>query len=197
MTACVLVAGCAAATPSAGGPTTGPGATSGPGVTPGTGATSGAGTSAGATAGPGATSGAGGGTAKAGTANLTVSGDLQGSWTLDKGSGDVSPTATLIAGVWVEAISNTAGGYADIINLTVGGPITSGATSKAGIIVSFTISRTDSTGKDLFLHTFNSLSGECQVTMARVGASVTGSFTCASIRSEDGKTVQATGNFAT
>jgi hypothetical protein len=169
-----------------------PGSSAGPGTTAGPGATKGAG-------GTPAAAGASLGAAKDGTANLVVSGGYEGSWTLDSNSADVSPTATIIAGVWVKTIDNVPAGYGDLITLTVSGPIGTGtvSTSQAGVVLSFTITRSDTKGVDLFSHQFVSKAGECQVSMARGATGVTGTFNCASLTSDTGKTVKASGSFAT
>jgi hypothetical protein len=166
------------------------GATVGPGVTSGLGSTTGA----------GATTGTGAGPAAEETANLVVTGaDVSGSWTLDASSGDLSPTATLIAGVWVETVDNVAEGYGDLVTLSLGGTIVEGtqATSEAGLGLGFTINRIDASGNDLFNHVFSSKAGECHVTMERTATGVSGTFNCASITDADGHTVSASGSFAT
>ena len=140
-----------------------------------------------------------------GSATLVTSnapGDATGSWVLDGGSADVSPTSSLIAGVWAEAVDNVAEGYADIITITLGGPVASGTRpTDADLRLSFSISRTDATGSDLFLYVFDSAGGECQVTMAPAGDGLTGTFTCSGVpgsNSVDGSTAtaDATGSFA-
>ena len=165
-------------------------ATVGPGVTSGPGSTTDA----------GATTGSGAGPAAEATANLVVTGaEVSGSWTLDASSGDVSPTDTLIAGVWVETADNVAEGYGDLITVSMGGTIVEGTqpTSEAGLGLGFTINRIDAAGNDLSNHVFSSKAGECQVTMARTATGVSGTFTCASITDADGHTVSASGTFAT
>jgi hypothetical protein len=111
----------------------------------------------------------------------------------------VSPTDTLIAAVWVETASNVDAGYADIVNLTLGGPVADGThtTSEAGLILSFTVSRTDASGTDLFYHQFVSMAGECQVTMTRGTDGVSGTFSCTGLTSDTGIAVNATGSYAT
>ena len=101
--------------------------------------------------------------------------------------------------MWTETISNVAAGHADVITITIGGPVFTGtrATSDPGIIVVFTVSRTDAAGKDLFFHVFTSKAGECSVTMQQTSSGVSGTFDCAAITDEDGHTVQARGSFAT
>ena len=125
-----------------------------------------------------------------------------GNWVLDGLSADVSPTASMIAGVWTKAVDNVVEGYADIITITMGGTIASGTrATDADIKLSFSISRTDATGSDLFLYVFDSAGGECQVTMSPAGDGLTGTFTCSGVpgtNSVDGApaTADATGSFS-
>lgn len=142
------------------------------------------------------------GTAAESTATLDITSGLEGvgsPWTLDGISGDVSPTATLIAAVWTETVDNVAEGYGDLITISMGGTIVEGtqATSEAGLGMGFAINRIDAAGNDLFNHVFSSKAGECQVTMARSATGVSGMFTCTGIKDTDGHTVNATGTFAT
>jgi hypothetical protein len=123
--------------------------------------------------------------------------EVKQSWSLDGVSGDVSPTATLIAGVWTKTIDNVAAGYGDLIVLSMGGPIVDGTqvTSK-DLKMGFSISRTDASGTDLFSHTFSSEAGECSVTMQPSATGLTGTFTCSGIPSDTGLSVNANGTFS-
>jgi hypothetical protein len=133
------------------------------------------------------------------TATLVTTGgadaNVNGSWSLDGQSANVSPTASLIAAVFTKTIANEAAGYGDFIVLSMGGPVVNGTqpTSK-DFKLGFTISRSDAAGNDIFDHTFASEAGECSVTMT-VSAAITGTFSCSNIGSDTGQTVDAEGTF--
>ena len=143
-----------------------------------------------------ATSGQGGSSGEA-VATLTLRGGFEDAFT-DLEGDNVSPAATILAAVWVEARDNLAESYADIATVTLTGPVAAGshATSASGLVLAFNVSRTDAAGNDLFFHSWTSSAGECTVTM-ETGAAISGSFTCTGIKSADGLTVDAEGTYRT
>jgi hypothetical protein len=134
--------------------------------------------------------------------------DIVGSWTLDGVSGDVSPTVTIVAGVWTKTIDNIAAGYGDLITVSLGGPIAGGTRpTDENLKIGFSILRggpdpsNPEEFKDIFDWNFNSEAGECQITMSPGGTTLSGTFTCSGLtgtNSVDGTTASATasGTFA-
>ena len=181
----------------------GPAASGVPGTTvaPGTSAAQGATTppnATGAATQPAATA-AGPGAPVEETANLVVTGSaVSGSWEIEGGA-DISPTSELITAVWTGILTDPSGTFGDFVTLSMSGTIVEGtqATSAAGIVLGFAISRDNADGTSQFNHVFTSKDGECQVTMQRTGSGVSGTFTCTGIKDEQGNAVDATGSFAT
>ena len=191
---CVVVVAIAAFSMFSGG---GPAASAAPGSSTGVGTTN-APNSPGAASQPPA-SAAGPGEPVAETANLTVNGAaVSGSWTLDGGA-DLSPTSELIAGVWTGVITDPSGAYGDFVTLSMSGTIVEGtqSTAAAGLVLGISIRRDNADGSNQFDHVFTSQGGECQVTMARTGSGVSGTFVCTGITSLEGNAVDAQGSFAT
>lgn len=128
--------------------------------------------------------------------------DATGSWILDGVSGDVSPTSSLLAAVWTETVDNVEAGYGDLIVVSMGGPIAAGTqATSADLKLNFSLSRMDASGGEVFDYVFTSEAGECRVTMAPGGETLTGSFTCSGVpgsNAVDGSVVStdATGTFA-
>jgi hypothetical protein len=168
-----------------------PSATSRPGGSAAAGATTGAGANpTSKPASSGITSGSGNP-----QATLELSGGLIANYTLDGPSANVSPTAPLIAAIWTETVDNVAEGYGELITVTLAGPVFSGTRGTNNeTVLSFTVSRIDASGNDIFQHQWVSKAGECQVTMS-TGTAISGTFECATITSGDGITVTARGTY--
>jgi hypothetical protein len=178
------------ATPPAGEST--PGATTGAGTSSQPGASGGVVSPTLAPVGSGAASGS-----EEAVATVVLRGGFEDSYMELEGD-DVSPTTTILAAVWVDARANASDGTGDLATVSIAGPVFSGTqtTSEAGITVSVSVSRADATGSELFFHLWTSKAGECQVTMA-AGSAITGTFTCASLTSQDGVTVSVEGTYST
>ena len=115
-----------------------------------------------------------------GKATLVLTGDIDETFVFDGRSGNVSPTATLIAAVWTDPQINT---------MTISGEVANGTRKTSTLLaIGWVI------GEDVV--SFTSKSGECDVTMEVKPDAISGTFTCSGVKSADGsQTVNATGSF--
>ena len=112
---------------------------------------------------------------------------------------DLSPADELIAAVWTVVETDPSGTFADLVSLSMSGPLFEGTerTSQSGIGLGFAVSRDTDQGTTAFSHDFSSRSGECEVTMYPTSTGVAGTFACDGIADADGRIFNARGSFAT
>lgn len=118
-----------------------------------------------------------------GSATLVLTGAVKGTYTFSGNAGQPVAGSTVTA-AWVDTLQNV---------LTLDGRVDRGTRmTDAGLVLTWGLIL------DGKLVTFTSKAGECTIGMASTPKSVTGSFSCRRIKSDDGKlTVGATGTYRT
>jgi hypothetical protein len=119
-----------------------------------------------------------------GDATVEVSGKMTGEFTLTGATGTGPPSAGRIAVTWMDSTGSS---------LAMAGPASPGTrTTDAAFSITWT-TLVDGTPR-----TFTSATGECTVGMALQPKTVTGSFVCKKLKSDDGKlTIDVRGTYRT
>jgi hypothetical protein len=129
--------------------------------------------------------GATGGNVEAGQAALSVTGDIQASKAVGNLVSSVyAPPPGGMALVW------TAGGT-DATTIGLGGlSFTGSQRTSPTLSLTITVQTDDETA------TFQSMAGECSITIGAAGANqISGTFTCTDLQSDGGQVIDATGSF--
>ena len=122
--------------------------------------------------------------APTGDATLVLTGPIQGTFTLAGGASDAAKAHAFTAS-WKDAASNTVSLDATVDRGT--------RTTDATLVLRLSLVAADGT-----VRTFTSKAGECTIGMGVLPTAVSGSFTCKSLRSDDGKvTIGASGTYRT
>ncbi|MEO8273017.1 MAG: hypothetical protein ABI620_03035 [Chloroflexota bacterium] len=118
-----------------------------------------------------------------GAATLVLTGSVQATYSMTGNAGQ-PVTGNLVGATWADSLQNV---------LTLSGPLDRGTrTTDAGLVLTWGLMVEDK------LVTFTSKHGECTIGMASNPKSVTGSFACRKLKSDDGKlTVGASGTYRT
>lgn len=118
-----------------------------------------------------------------GAASMILTGAIEGTYSFT-GNGGQSLAGNAVTAAWVDTLQNV---------LTLDGPVDRGTRmTDAGLVLTWGLML------DGKLVTFTSKSGECTIGMASSPKSVSGSFACRKIKSDDGKlSVGATGTYRT